>query len=351
MLAKGLIGFVLPGGVLFFWIVWRRQWRLIPLLFRFEALLVFALIALPWFILMQIRYPGFFDCFIIYHHFQRFAAAGFNNQEPFWFYVPATLLLMLPWSLWLIRALIDRWRNPATVPPKPRLFESTDSLRSLMLIWLLVILLFFSIPKSKLIGYILPILPPLALFISETVERWLALRPRLAKVGFYGTLLGAVCLCVGIPLGMHYGYKGSSAELAERARVSFHGNGQLVMLKQQKYDLPFYLRAQRPVWVIDNWQDEQISKHDNWRKELHDAAQFEPATARGILMNERQFQAKLCSENSLTFWVWAERSSASSTFFISHFAPYTQDRDSFLWRLTTEDIRRAHVCDGMPKDG
>ena len=100
VLAKGLIGLVLPGAILFVWLVWGRRWRGLGALVWPPALLVFAVVAVPWFALMQIRYPGFYDYFFVYQHFQRFAATGFNNAQPFWFYLPVVVGLSLPWSLW-----------------------------------------------------------------------------------------------------------------------------------------------------------------------------------------------------------------------------------------------------------
>ena len=53
------------------------------------GLAAFAVVALPWFVLMQQRYPGFFDYFIVEQHFRRFAQTNFNNVHPAWFFVVA----------------------------------------------------------------------------------------------------------------------------------------------------------------------------------------------------------------------------------------------------------------------
>ena len=52
-------------------------------------------VAGPWFVAMQLRFPQFFDYFVITQHFRRFASGGFNNEHPFWFYVPVVLGLCL----------------------------------------------------------------------------------------------------------------------------------------------------------------------------------------------------------------------------------------------------------------
>jgi 4-amino-4-deoxy-L-arabinose transferase-like glycosyltransferase len=129
ILAKGLIGIVLPAGVLLLWLLWRRSWRFLPTMLWPSGCLLLLLIALPWFFWMQHLYPGFFDYFVVYHHFQRFSETGFNNQVAFWFYIPVILLCALPWSPWFARVFIKPcWTD-----------KDASGLRSLMAIWLGVI--------------------------------------------------------------------------------------------------------------------------------------------------------------------------------------------------------------------
>ena len=115
--------------------------------------------AVPWFVLMQARYPGFYDYFFVYQHFQRFAASGFNNAQPFWFYLPVVAGLSLPWSLWaggIMRRTF--WQE-----------GDARDLRRLALVWFAVVLVFFSLPQSKLVGYVLPALAPLAFLLAEVI--------------------------------------------------------------------------------------------------------------------------------------------------------------------------------------
>jgi len=105
LLAKGLIGIVLPGAVVVPWLLAQRRWRDALVLLHPLGLAAFALVALPWMAVMQLRYPGFFDYFIVEQHFHRYSGSDFNNRQPFWFFVVALPLLMLPWSVWLWPAL------------------------------------------------------------------------------------------------------------------------------------------------------------------------------------------------------------------------------------------------------
>ena len=104
VLAKGLIGIVLPGLVLVVWLLSLRQARTILRLVWPPGVALFLLIAAPWFVLMQERYPGFLHFFFVYQQFERYTAGGFNNPQPWWFYLAVLSGLALPWSLWLVRA-------------------------------------------------------------------------------------------------------------------------------------------------------------------------------------------------------------------------------------------------------
>jgi len=98
MLAKGLIGFVLPALVIGPWLLAQGRWRQVLGLLHPLALLAFAIVAAPWFVAMQLRFADFFDYFFIEQHFRRFAQTGFNNQHGVWFFVVAMPLLTLPRS-------------------------------------------------------------------------------------------------------------------------------------------------------------------------------------------------------------------------------------------------------------
>src|SRR5574337_663155 len=84
LLSKGLIGAVLPGLVLFLWLLWTRQWKKLLAVPWVSGALLFALIAVPWFVLVWLRYPGAMDYlfgtqqFTLQHivHHEAFPIAG-----------------------------------------------------------------------------------------------------------------------------------------------------------------------------------------------------------------------------------------------------------------------------------
>lgn len=158
-LTKGLIGFVFPAAILGLWILLTNQWRLLKKAHLFLGLVLFALITLPWLYLVSERNPDFLHFFFYVQQFQRFSSGGFNNVMPFWFYVAVVIVGFLPWSIFFLGNLKPLIKN--ALKDREELY---------LLIWALVVLVFFSLPSSKLVGYILPIFAPMALLTARLLE-------------------------------------------------------------------------------------------------------------------------------------------------------------------------------------
>ena len=231
---------------------------------------VFALVAVPWFAAMQMRFPDFLNYFFVYNHFQRFTESGFNNPMPFWFYVPVVLILTLPWAYWLPAA----WK--ATGPET----EDRPSIRSLMWIWPAVIIGFFSIPSSKLVGYVLPALPPLAYLVAIALQqKWGSSETLPRPLKWFAAVAGVVC--VSAILANNVFNTKSDRSLANLIAAQRQPGEPIVFLKNQFFDVPFYLRLREPVRIFDNWDQANVPQRDNWRKALYDAGRFDQARARG----------------------------------------------------------------------
>jgi 4-amino-4-deoxy-L-arabinose transferase-like glycosyltransferase len=164
-LAKGLIGFLIPGAVMFLWLLIFNQWRRLLPMHLGPGLLLFLAIAAPWHLLAAQRNPGWAEFYFIHEHWTRFTTTAHGRQAPFWFFVPVILAGIFPWVGFLpgaIReALAGGWRRRA---------ENADAW--FLVTWVLFILLFFSKSQSKLIPYILPVFPALAVLIGA----WLGKR-------------------------------------------------------------------------------------------------------------------------------------------------------------------------------
>jgi 4-amino-4-deoxy-L-arabinose transferase-like glycosyltransferase len=186
VLAKGPAAIILSGGAIFFWALFTKRWRDAFRLLHPAAIASFSLTALPWYILCARRNPDFFRIFIIEHNFKRYLTPEFQHIQPLWYYVPVLLVAFLPWIaifLWsLVKGTAKLWRT-----------RSTSASTWLFLCWAGFCLLFFSVSKSKLPGYILPAFPAIGLLISRDLSarlqrgansiRWLCLAVGLTFVG------------------------------------------------------------------------------------------------------------------------------------------------------------------------
>ena len=172
-LAKGPVAPFLAGGVIVIFAALQRSAKIALRTLWIPGILLWCAIALPWYVLVQLRNPQFFREFIVEHNLARFGSNLYHHPEPFWYYVPVTLLGWVPWSIVAIAALVvalRQLRNPVA-----------DTLRSFLLIWIAVVVIFFSMSQSKLPGYVLPAIPAGAIlatrFIfaqsSEGVAPWL----------------------------------------------------------------------------------------------------------------------------------------------------------------------------------
>jgi 4-amino-4-deoxy-L-arabinose transferase-like glycosyltransferase len=346
VLAKGLIGVVLPVLVLLGWgLATRRLGRVTALLMWAPGWLLFAGVAAPWFILMQQRFPDFGHYFFVVQHLQRFASAGFNNPQPWWFYPVALLALTLPWSPWLA-GLRRRGRGS---PPDPA------GLHSLMLVWLGVVTVFFSLPSSKLVGYILPAIAPLAFLIAKAAG--VALRggaPAQAGLGqpmprprrlFLATAVAAATVCVGTTAAMHFYQPKSLQSLAESLRASRAPGEPVVFLGIYPYDLTFYAHLDAPVTVVDPWLDSEVAK-DSWRRELVDASRFAPAGATRRLIGPAEVGPLLCQVRSS--WVVGAWPPAAESAWLAALPPAHQSGATALWHVVTSRpaTRSALACSG-----
>ncbi|MDE2371726.1 MAG: glycosyltransferase family 39 protein [Burkholderiales bacterium] len=261
VLAKGLIGIVLPAAVIGPWLLAQGRWRQVLGLLHPAALLVFAAVTLPWMAAMQLRHPAFFDYFIVEQHFRRFTGTNFNNRMPFWFFVVVLPLLMLPWTLWLAPAL----RRLRPVDPQTAFYAW----------WIVVIVGFFSLPESKLVGYVMPALAPTAALLA------LALQQRSRATTRAGWIAAAFCVAI---VGV-FAWKspGSHRELARALAAGRAAGDRVVFVDDYFYDVPFYADLAAPVIVVSAWDDPDIARHDNWRKELADAARFTSDQGRSTL--------------------------------------------------------------------
>jgi len=153
-LIKGLIGIVIPGLVIFFYLLLSRQWSVLRRIHLLPGILLFLAIALPWYLQAEARHEGYLRYYFWEEHFGRFSSNDFERNQPWYYFIPVGLIGFLPWTL-LIPSFIRKRRR-----------TTFDDKTLFMVLWVVLPFLFFSASKSKLPHYILPIFPPLAVLTA-----------------------------------------------------------------------------------------------------------------------------------------------------------------------------------------
>jgi 4-amino-4-deoxy-L-arabinose transferase-like glycosyltransferase len=172
LLAKGLVGLVIPFGVVGSYYLLRRQWptRQVWLSVLWGIPLAAAVAAL-WYRPVIARHGWVFvDEFFVQHHFARYVSNKYHHPQPVYFYPAIILMLTLPWTAFLVEALAKirswAWREN----------DALSIVRVFSLAWLAMPIVFFSFSGSKLPGYILPALPAAAFLIADrfvdSISKW-----------------------------------------------------------------------------------------------------------------------------------------------------------------------------------
>jgi len=162
-LAKGPVAPALCGAIGLIWMILERRAREIVRMAWLPAIAAYFAIAGPWFVLAAHRNPDFLRFFFIHEHVQRYLTNTEHGWGP-WFFVPIIVGGAWPWILFAPFGWHEE-RTAAAAPPSHR-----SELRFL-LIWLLVVFVFFSIPRAKLGSYILPALPALSILSAVGMFR------------------------------------------------------------------------------------------------------------------------------------------------------------------------------------
>ncbi|MGA2537985.1 MAG: glycosyltransferase family 39 protein [Terracidiphilus sp.] len=177
-LAKGPVAPFLAAVIIAAFAFLRREWRIIARSFWWPGVLLYFAMVLPWFIAVQLQNPTFFREFFLEHNLERFATDRYQHSYPVWYYLVVVVLAMMPWTVLAIRALADgimtsvaEWRlrrlNPRRrVPNRPG-----DAFPEFLVLWTLIPIVFFSFSQSKLPGYILPSIPPMAILTGDFLFR------------------------------------------------------------------------------------------------------------------------------------------------------------------------------------
>ncbi len=323
MLSKGLIGIALPGLVLLVWLLWTRQLRKVLYLPWLSGLALFAVIALPWFVLAQQKYPQLFNYMFIDQQFNRYTAATYNNPQPWWFYLASVFLLLFPWLFFALAG----WRQTdktagsavAMLPARPWL--------SLCWIWAGVIIVFFSVPHSKLIGYVLPVMPALALLSALGWQRNMAQRRHAGRI--FAVLCGlnvGIALLIVTQVGP-VTRDSRTQDLAQVLACAARPGDTVYVTDAYPYDLPFYAQTAKPMVVLEDWPQLRQRAGDGWQRELFEGADFDAQAAKVL-----QLPAQLASAGAQAGNWFVLRSGSKTTAGLSGWKLFYQGAGWLLYQ-------------------
>jgi len=147
----------------------KGDFRLLVRTLWIPGILLFCAFAVPWYVAVQSNNPQFLRVFIFEHNLARVGTNRYHHPEPFWYFVPVTLIGLIPWTVFVAAS----WAETIRVwwAERQQMLESEDALNAFLVIWLIVPVLFFSLSRSKLPGYIVPALPAGTLLLAEYVRR------------------------------------------------------------------------------------------------------------------------------------------------------------------------------------
>lgn len=333
VLAKGLIGVALPGGVLFFWLLATRRWSGFKVLLAPGVWIAFLVVGVPWFIAMELSHPGFLHYFFVVQHFERYLTAGFNQQQPLWFFLPVILGFCLPWTFWLLRYV---WQRPV--------LTADASWWWLMGLWIVVITVFFSIPTSKLIGYTVPVLPALAVLIAEVVvASWRGFAGERDRRWSGYTVAAGASACLLALVGFMFANDWSAKKAVQRMLQQASPTDQYVMLDAYAFDLAFYTRMPGLTWVVFDWP--ALPAGDTWRNELADAGKYVPDRARDVLVNQSDFLRRLCDGGDRVYWMGGYQDQQVLWPFLQSFSPYFKMKNGVMfWKVPVDAGFRSQWC-------
>jgi 4-amino-4-deoxy-L-arabinose transferase-like glycosyltransferase len=184
---------------------WRLGWQRIPL---FSGSLLFLGLAFPWFLLAESTTPGFLEYYIIGEHWERFTTSGwqgnrYGNTHSTYFGAiwVEWLKAAFPMSLILLAALFALiWRKKTAA-----ISALSEDWSLYLILWVSMLLVFFSFSGNIITTYVLPSLPPTALLVaglwktkSSRMHTNKPTRKSIAVIAIAGLLIPVIYLAVVI---------------------------------------------------------------------------------------------------------------------------------------------------------
>jgi 4-amino-4-deoxy-L-arabinose transferase-like glycosyltransferase len=195
VLTKGLVGVAMAGMATVAWLAATRALDLRMVLAGALGLAVACAVAAPWYLAMERANPGYLHYFLVERHFLGFTTGTQpHGDRPWFYYLPIVLAGGLPWMACLPWSRGRSGEAPTAVP----------GARTLAWAWLVGGVVFVSLASSKLVTYVLPVFPAIALLASATWAGWLSgaapVPGRGALAVWAGAIGMATLLAVAVPV-------------------------------------------------------------------------------------------------------------------------------------------------------
>lgn len=319
-LTKGLIGIVFPAMIIGLWIIILNRWSILKNMRLLSGFILFCLITVPWYVMVQKANPQFFHFFFVTQQFSRYLTTqAFNNRVAIWFYFPVVLAGIFPWTIFFIQGF---WQFFKKIWQARKLYR----VELFLLLWTVLVFAFFSIPRSKTVGYILPIFPPIALMIGNYLsEVWDSVKNKSVLAGLYSyvvlsVFIFVICQCVPAIESLHvigdfavyvravgfmvlisglfvFTWRYQKISYALSCLLAIAGlfllilsastavnnvrsvkplvvelksvlqpQDEIVAFYRYYQDLPIYL--QKRIVIVADWKAKDIAQNDNWVREL-----------------------------------------------------------------------------------
>ena len=180
VLTKGPIGLFIPAMVILLYIISTREWKRLGGIPVFWCVLAFTVVALPWYVIATMKHGHIFlNEFFGFQNFTRFLHPEHRSGSSPLYYFPVVLGGFVPWSIFTVFAVWDMWKRGKEGDSPLRAY------RFFFLAWFLVVFVFFSVSRTKLVTYIFPLFPVLSLVTARFWERAILEKKGIAEKYLY----------------------------------------------------------------------------------------------------------------------------------------------------------------------
>lgn len=155
VLSKGPVALLLAGATALIHALITRSVRPLHRWHLPYTVPLFLIVCVPWFVVVSLRNPEFPEFFFIHEHVARYLTDVHERVQPWWYFIPCVLLASLPWLGSLGRFLRTAGRS--------------NSVTAFLAIFCGVVFVFFSASHSKLLPYVMPMMPALAVLLAPHI--------------------------------------------------------------------------------------------------------------------------------------------------------------------------------------